>query len=360
MKIKVALLFLSILLFGLANAESPKLKIGILVPLTGDMASWGNDAKNAFIFANEKLGQGRFDLIFEDDKCRGADAVSAIQKLISIDKIDYASVVCAESMLVTAPLLERARISTIASVATAAAVSKAGDYIFRTWPGDLAAASVLAKVISKKYDKVALITEERGYSEEFSRAFKAAAPAGLRINEKTLASEQVDARTIFLQFRERGFKSIILNSNSESFLLTLVKQLQEIRWQPERFGAYIPGNRSFIEEAGPLSENIIFVDSPSVDGQLSGNGRQFLDEFTHRFGRMSSNDFVFFTCFEAFRLIAEGSKAVGKDLRPFLYSGHFDGLFGPYSFDQNGDIAGVEHSLKIIKGGYPQLLNDAG
>jgi len=51
-----------------ASAENPKWKIGILAPLSGDVAPWGQDTQRAVELANEMLGQGQFKLIFEDDR----------------------------------------------------------------------------------------------------------------------------------------------------------------------------------------------------------------------------------------------------------------------------------------------------
>ena len=76
-----------------------KIKIGVILPLSGNVSAYGEDVRDALLFANENLAGGKFEFIFEDDHCNGKEAVTAAAKLISQDKIKYGIVVCTESMI---------------------------------------------------------------------------------------------------------------------------------------------------------------------------------------------------------------------------------------------------------------------
>ena len=66
------------------------IKIGSILPLTGNAASYGQDMKAGialYFEENPTIGDSRVELIFEDGKCNGQDAANAVQKLINIDKV---------------------------------------------------------------------------------------------------------------------------------------------------------------------------------------------------------------------------------------------------------------------------------
>ena len=74
------------------QTEGP-IKIGFIGPLTGDVASLGENALIAAqlavdeINANGGINDRTVELIAEDGSCSGKEASSAAQKLISIDKV---------------------------------------------------------------------------------------------------------------------------------------------------------------------------------------------------------------------------------------------------------------------------------
>lgn len=85
-----------------------KIKFGVSTALTGEAASYGIDLKNALVFANDRLGQGRYEFVFEDDKCNGKDAVVAARRLIDVHKVKYViGFACSSTILSTAPPLRK-------------------------------------------------------------------------------------------------------------------------------------------------------------------------------------------------------------------------------------------------------------
>ena len=352
----LSLIFALVLLRTEAVADS--FRIGVIAPLSGDVAAWGQDVKNSLVLANETFGEGRFTFIFEDDRCLGKEAVTAAQKLIAIDKIDFGMVVCTESMLASAPIFEKSKTIVITPVATGAAVSTAGDFVFRTWPSDALGAALLFRYVSKIHSQFGILTEERGYPAELTNSFLAAdVTKSLHIRAETFHSYEMDYRNVLLRLKSKGVDGLLINTNSERAYANVLKELKEIKWGPKAYGVYMPGNKAFLELAGALAQGIVFVDAPSADDSLTGEGRRIYRQFLERFGSPRSASFVVPATIEAFRLIAGGSK-IGKDLRAYLYSNHFSGVFGDYGFDRNGDIQGVSHRLKVVgQGGKISVLS---
>src|SRR3989344_1722245 len=79
------LIILVIVTACLQHKEEPKLKIGVLLPLSGDLAVTGEKIDKGMRIAE---APDSVELIFEDTGSSAASAVSAAQKLIDIDHVD--------------------------------------------------------------------------------------------------------------------------------------------------------------------------------------------------------------------------------------------------------------------------------
>ena len=60
-----------------------------------------------------------------------------------------------------------------------------------------------------------------------------------------------------------------------------------------------------------------------------------------------SSEFYFITALAAFRALDEAIRS-GSDPKAYLYQHTFTGLFGSFSFDRRGDVAG-DHFTFILK-----------
>ena len=162
--------------FAAAQAQDntrQKIKIGVSTALTGEASTWGVDIQSVLRFADEKLGKGRYEFIFEDDKGSAKDAVTVAQKFVSLDKVKYAAGFASSStILPSAGIYERAKVVTMVVSASSPKISELGDYVFRTFPSDAYAAKRLYDHIAAKRPKnLAIISLQSDYAQDFKDAF---------------------------------------------------------------------------------------------------------------------------------------------------------------------------------------------
>src|SRR6185369_324949 len=73
------------------QAEKPVIKIGFIIPLTGDMTAFTENFKKAAALAIEQLPTSNkcsYEVLFEDDNQRDPKAaVNAFNKLVLTDKV---------------------------------------------------------------------------------------------------------------------------------------------------------------------------------------------------------------------------------------------------------------------------------
>lgn len=79
-----------LLLAGIAAAEPLQARIGVLSGISGVAAKWGKYQNLGIRLAAEELNAGgeRIEVVFEDSATNSGKAISAYNKLLSVDKVD--------------------------------------------------------------------------------------------------------------------------------------------------------------------------------------------------------------------------------------------------------------------------------
>jgi branched-chain amino acid transport system substrate-binding protein len=172
------LLALFTVVMTLSTAMAADLKIGVVSPMTGATATFGQENTNGIKLAYEKLKKGpgkKFDLVIEDDKSEAIESTNATRKLISVDKVSALIGAPTSSLaLASAPIVQAAKIPFITPTATNVKVTQVGDYITRACFTDDFQGVVMAKFAIqtlKKTKGLILIENTSDYSKGLAKAF---------------------------------------------------------------------------------------------------------------------------------------------------------------------------------------------
>lgn len=163
------------------------IKIGAVLPMSGGVATFGLSSKNAIdLAAGEWNARGGIDgkmikIVYKDDENKPAKSATAIQDLISEDKvvavIGSASSKCSIAM---GPLATAGKIPMISPNSTSTKVTlEGGEYVFRACFIDLFQGTVLAKFATEnlKAKKAAIMFDigndySKGLAEVFQQGFE--------------------------------------------------------------------------------------------------------------------------------------------------------------------------------------------
>ena len=95
-------------------AEEKVVKIGIIAPLSGPASTWGEQLRKGIELALDELNLDERKLlriIYEDSEADPKKAVSAVQKLISVDKVQaIIGPLSSNEVLSVAPIVEKAKV----------------------------------------------------------------------------------------------------------------------------------------------------------------------------------------------------------------------------------------------------------
>ena len=138
--IKLSILICIILSFSFTNfncgKEEEVIKIGAILPMTGQAASYGKWMKQGIEIAVDEINETggisgkKFEVIFEDSKSDNRVGVDAANKLISIDKVKVIETTLTGVTQSIIPITERNKIILFTS-ATAPGLTDGGVYVFR-------------------------------------------------------------------------------------------------------------------------------------------------------------------------------------------------------------------------------------
>lgn len=165
--------------FSVQSKDTSAIKIGFVAALSGDAASFGESEKKAVDIAVNEINNsgginGRpLEIIYEDGRCNGKDALAAIQKLIHVDLVGIVlGGTCSSETLAMAPIAEENKTILFSAFSSSPLITNAGDYTFRNGPSDEDVTKLEANTISKKYHRVAIISENLDYSQGVRKMMK--------------------------------------------------------------------------------------------------------------------------------------------------------------------------------------------
>lgn len=228
--------------------------------------------------------------------------------------------------------------------------------MFRTFPSDAASSKALYEEVARIQKRVGIISEETDYAQGFLKAFEEAnVENDLSIVKESYLPGQRDFHSLLLKLRKAGTDSLFINSQTEAGFLAVLKQLKELRWNVKTYGAYWPGTSVVLADQDADVEGITFVDTPSAADALEEGGFKLYQEFVSKYGPPKTMDMLIATTIEGFRALNEAIQS-GEEVKSFLSNAKFNGLFGPWSFDRNGDIEGVKFVIKRIQNRKPELV----
>jgi len=338
------------------------IKIGAILPLTGNVASYGQSAKNAIELAvNEINSQGGIkgrllQIIYEDGKCNGKEASTAAHKLIEVDKVKIIlGGECSAEVLAEAPITEANKVILFSSFASHPDITNAGDYVFRNMVNDLQGGRDAARMIKEK--KVAALVESTEYAQALEKVFKEELEklGKMIIAEENYNPGEKDFRSHLIKIKKKKPEAIFVNCQNVISGGLAVKQIREMGLEIPIYSMIVFSGKDALSAAGEAADGVIFADAPGLN-KNNPKAVEFLNRYKEKYGE-PANEYLVGAKYDAVYLIANALKKCNEDtdcIRDYLYGvEEYNGVIGKYRFDKNGDIEGLRYVIKKVVDGQP-------
>jgi len=346
--------------------KKEEIKIGVILPLTGDLAEPGTKSLNGIKLAikayNETGDKIPIKLIVEDSKANLTDGVNAINKLINVNNVklvigDLTSGVT----LAIAPVAEKNHIVVLAPGASNPKVRKAGDYIFRNWASDNFDGEVIANYLIKKLtkDKAVVIFINNEYGTELANAFERTfvENGGMIVLKENYDQGTADFRTILAKMSGINFDCVYLPGQPRENGL-LVRQIKEMGINTILAANLSVESPDFYSIAKEGSNGIIFS-TPAFDISANEeNIKSFINMYEYNF--KTKPDAVAGHGYDAANIMIEALKMASFDVykvKDELYQiKNFPGVTGNTTFDEKGDVIKDVMIKRLEKDGSAVIL----
>lgn len=362
----VAIILIAVIVMFSAPKGEETIKIGGLFALTGKWAVGGVTEANFAQIAIDEINQnGGIDgkpiqLILEDDKCSGNDAVTGANKLISQDKIKIIlGPSCTPAAGPVAPIADTNKVFMLAATVTANGIFDDYDYAFRTSPPATDAARIIGEVAINKYNlkNVALVSEQtdfaKSWTDEFAIKFQ-------ELGGKVILSEEyptgtTDFKTIISKINAADVDSVFVSGQAPQDAALIIKQMKELGLLDK---VQIIGNPTTIDipvytDSGSSLPSDAFTIIPSVEN------KELLQKYLDKYNEEPGFQF-FYTAsmYDAVYMLKDAIENCGDQdgecvKNYFLNSiNNWEGDVATWSFKSNGDplIQGVYKELNIVNG----------
>jgi branched-chain amino acid transport system substrate-binding protein len=331
---------------GLVLAAGDPIKVGVVLPLTGEQAKFGEIEKNSFVMGVEEINKsgginGRpIDLMMEDDTGKPDVGRSAIEKLISQDKVivvtgGYSSSV---TYAVSAAAQQR-KIPFLVTTGSADKITEQGwDYVFRIGPPvseyPKALNSFLAEVVKPK--TVAILYENTLFGQSGSKEFaQQCDSAGIKVLMKEgYEAGAVDFKPLLIKVKAAKPDFVYMISYIMDAAL-LMRQSKELNFNPKLFvgggaGFTLP---EFASNAGDAAEYVFSADLWSPTLPYTG-AKEYFDNYLKRFN--TPTEYHGAQAYSSIYVVADALKRA-KELTPAgvreaLTATDMMTVFGPVKF----------------------------
>ena len=343
-------------------------KIGAILPLSGDVAVYGKSLKNGMDLALAEFQQNDankkdFQFIYEDSKADPKLAVSAFQKLSSIDncKIILGGFSSSE-VLSMAPIAEKNKVVLISPTASSPSITSAGDYIFRTTPSDNFDGEIMAKFAYYELSlkDVALLYVNNDYGLGISKVFmnKFENYGGNVVIQKSFETNTKDFRTLLISIKDSKPDGLYIIATSE--LGNILKQKTELGLKIKIFTIGLVENPKVIEIAGKGADSV-FYSYPSFQVN-SGNKivQKFVTDYKNKYGNDPDVLGAYGYDLVGITLMALKDNSESSDrIKTALYNiKNYQGVTGHTSFDSNGDVTKTAGIKVILDGKFEWYINN--
>lgn len=347
------------------NGET--IKVGAILPLTGDGAAYGDPLQKVAQIALEKVnadgganGQ-QIEFIWEDGKCNGADAANAARKLIEVDNVNviYGGF-CSSETLAIAPIAEEAKVIVLSPGSSSPDITTAGDYIFRNYPSDANQGRVLAEEANRRgYGTVAILTEQNDYTLGIQTVFTENFDG--EVVSETYLPDDSDFRTALLKLSEAEPDALFINPQTPAKADLAFKQVEEMDWDVDLIGNdVVAGFQDLISNYTELVEGMLVAEFA-----FDRDYPPFIaleETFKERTGTDLPYGTYASTVYDAVFIVRDMLEVSTDDteaMKNYLYGiNNRTGLSGSLTMDENGD-PNFEHRLEVVRGGQVVPLEEA-
>ena len=350
-----------------STSNANEAKVALLTTTSGAAAAYGESIKNGAELAvaqiNADANNVKINLLVEDTKGDKNEAINAMNKVISKDKVvAVIGPMLSGEMMAAGPIANKNKVVALGTSTTAEGITDIGDYIFRNAvPESIAVDAAIRQAHKVLGYKTAAIMYSNNNDQMVSvnnTAKKALESEGVQIvATETFADKDTDFSAQLTKIQQAKPDIIIVASLYQEGAL-IMKKMRELGMNQPVVGSNGFNSPAFIKNAGASADGAI-VGTPWFPNKDDQKVRDFRKAYVEKYGHepdqfaAQAYDAVFL--YEA-ALKAAGSTTDREKFRNALKGiTDFIGVTGKFQFNEKRDPSMEVQVLQIKNGQFDAL-----
>jgi ABC-type branched-subunit amino acid transport system substrate-binding protein len=216
---------LCVLSSNAAVADPSPFKIGVILPLTGEVAQFGAKLREGI----ERSSHSGVEFVFEDDACQSAKALSAYRKLSTLDGVRYFLGPCCGGIQVVAPELAHGSQLSFATcpVSEEAFIQSNGRILTPQYSIQEEGSFNARRIYELGYKKVLILLQETEFGRLNERAFSASFAGKVVATLSYNGFDVHQLRSVLLKLKQLEFDAVYM-PHMEPLLLGALKEMRRV------------------------------------------------------------------------------------------------------------------------------------
>ncbi|HEF9479028.1 TPA: ABC transporter substrate-binding protein [Campylobacter coli] len=283
---KVTLVFSALALANCLYAKT--INLGVVLPLTGPVAAYGQDVFNGIELANKlnaKLDNGdEVKLIVIDTKGDKLETTSVVNRLIAQDKvIGIIGEATTPNTIQAISIVEDKKIPLIAPVASGDKLLEGKKYASRVCFSDSFQGDKFASYVTKELNlknAVVIIDQSNVYSLGLAKAFEKSLKenGGKVIKKLAISSGDKDFRAVVSQLKSLNPDFVYMPIYHPEAAL-IARQAKQIGFDKLLAAGDGVNNQTFIDLGSTAVNGVVFTDSFDSSNPSTARGKTFINEY---------------------------------------------------------------------------------
>ncbi len=358
----MVLMLASVALFANGGSEGDTIKIAVVGPHSGDLASYGIPTIKAaeLVVADWNANGGvlgkQIELIIEDDVCKPEIAANSAAKVVGEGVVAVIGHICSGATKSALGIYNDSGIPAISPSATNPPLTQSGDYpnFFRTIAPDDAQAETDAKFIAETLGlkSVAVLHDKQDYGKGFADFSVISLEAvGIEISiYEGITANAVDYSAVLTKIANSDAEAIVYGGYHPE-ASKLVQQMSQMGLDIPFISDDGVKDNTFIQVAGEYAEGV-YASGP-VDTSSNPMNQKAVMDHKETYGEDHGAFFInaYAATIVLLTAIENAGSTDGAAIMDALRSNYVDTPLGSISFDDKGDAIGVGFSVYQVQNG---------
>ena len=245
----------TVFLLSTAFADEGKLKIGVSLPLSGEVAPMGLAFRRGLDLYSKDFPLSALQFTYEDHRYDGKSALSALHKLHKVDNTALQIVWGNMPGDTCAPIAEQNHIPLIAISMNP--VAKGRKYVVSLGPPtDKLLAEAAKKLEEWKVGHAAAVSIDIGNALEALEMLKTKLRGALKITK--IANEENDFKTLIMKLKSADVDGLFLLMLPRQ-AITFLRQSKQLDFHPKIIGGDVFADMEFQKEAAQYTDELFYV-----------------------------------------------------------------------------------------------------